>query len=143
MHTLFAKNSKCNSVNFSLINFSVCYSLCLHTERSVKDPRIDRAVGVCKRIVNFFSHSWKRQHALENAQKEMGLPQHKLTTESPTRWGSRYKMITRLLEQEKAITQVLAADRATRHLVPSWQDIDVSEKQGYHSVLLYLLTSFL
>ncbi|XP_041837691.1 E3 SUMO-protein ligase ZBED1-like [Melanotaenia boesemani] len=104
-----------------------CFGHCLHIaiERSVRDSRIDRAVGVCKKVVNFFSHSWKRQHALENAQKEMGLPQHKLTTESPTRWGSRYKMIMRLLEQEKAITQVLAADRATRHLVPSWQDIEV------------------
>lgn len=34
-------------------------------------------------------------------------------------------MIERILEQEKAITQVLAADRSTRHLVPTWQDIDV------------------
>ncbi|XP_024859016.1 E3 SUMO-protein ligase ZBED1-like [Kryptolebias marmoratus] len=55
----------------------------------------------------------------------MGLSQHKLTTESPTRWGSRYKMIAHLLEQEKAITQVLAADGTTRHLVPTWQDIEI------------------
>ncbi len=34
-------------------------------------------------------------------------------------------MIQRILEQEKAIAQVLAADRSTRHLVPTWQDIDV------------------
>lgn len=34
-------------------------------------------------------------------------------------------MIQRVLEQEKPITQVLAADRSTRHLVPTWQDLQV------------------
>ncbi len=52
-----------------------------------------------------------------SAQIERGLHQHKLITESPTRWGSRLQMIERVLEQEKAITQVLAADKKTRHLV--------------------------
>ncbi len=62
-----------------------------------------------------------------SAQIERGLHQHKLITESPTRWGSRLQMIERVLEQEKAITQVLAADKKTRHLVPTWQDIMVLE----------------
>lgn len=91
----------------------------------MRDSRIDRAVGVSKKIVSLFSHSWKRQRALKAAQEELGLPQHKLVTESPTRWGSRQRMIQRLLEQEKAITQVLAAERSTRHLVLKWQDVDV------------------
>lgn len=91
----------------------------------MKDSRIDRAVGVCKKSVSLFSHSWKRQQALKAAQEELGLPQHKLLTESPTRWGSRQKMIQLLFEQEKAITQILAADQSTRHLVLKWQDTDV------------------
>ena len=33
----------------------------------------------------------------------------------------------RALEQEKAITQVLAADKKTGHLVPTWQHIQVLE----------------
>ncbi|XP_013860009.1 zinc finger BED domain-containing protein 1 [Austrofundulus limnaeus] len=104
-----------------------CFGHNLHiaVERSMRDNRIDRAVGVGKKIVSLFSHSWKRQRALKAAQEELGLPQHKLMTESPTRWGSRQMMIQRLLEQEKAITQVLAAERSTRHLVLKWQDIDV------------------
>lgn len=67
--------------------------------------RIDRAVGVCKKIVSLFSHSWKKQRALKAAQEELGLPQRKLVTESPTRWGSRQMMIPQVLEQEKAITR--------------------------------------
>ncbi|KAI7809954.1 putative zinc finger BED domain-containing protein 1-like, partial [Triplophysa rosa] len=35
--------------------------------------------------------------------------------------------IERVLDQEKAISQVLKADKKTRHLVPSWQDVDVME----------------
>ena len=56
------------------------------------------------------AHRWKRQRSLRDAQVEIGLPQHKLVTE-------RQKMIQRLLEQEKAITQVLAANRSTRQPV--------------------------
>ena len=36
-------------------------------------------------------------------------------------------MIQRVLEQEKALSQVLRANRKTRHLVPTWQDTDVLE----------------
>lgn len=32
-----------------------------------------------------------------------------------------------MLEQEKALSQVLKADRKTKHLVPTWQDTDVLE----------------
>ncbi|XP_051959033.1 uncharacterized protein LOC127626931 [Xyrauchen texanus] len=36
-------------------------------------------------------------------------------------------MIDRVLEQQKAIAQVLSSDRKLRHLTLSWQDIDVLE----------------
>uniref|UniRef100_A0AAV2L8G7 Annexin n=1 Tax=Knipowitschia caucasica TaxID=637954 RepID=A0AAV2L8G7_KNICA len=47
---------------------------------------------------------------MTEVQAELGLPQHLLISESPTRWGSRQKMIERFLEQEKAITRVLGTD---------------------------------
>nr|XP_054594588.1 uncharacterized protein LOC129162111 [Nothobranchius furzeri] len=48
-----------------------CFGHRLRTaiERSVKDQRIDRAVGVGKKIVGAFGHSWKRQRALQAAKK--------------------------------------------------------------------------
>ncbi|XP_038591229.1 E3 SUMO-protein ligase ZBED1-like [Micropterus salmoides] len=106
-----------------------CFGHKLHNaiENGVKDPRIDRAIGVCKKIVAAFSYSWKKRRELGVAQSELGLPPHQLTTESPTRWGSRQKMIERFLEQEKAIARVLGSDVKSRHLVPSWQDIEVLE----------------
>ncbi|KAL2098424.1 hypothetical protein ACEWY4_007631 [Coilia grayii] len=36
-------------------------------------------------------------------------------------------MIARFLEQEKAVSQVLLADKKARHLVPSWQDMALLE----------------
>lgn len=97
------------------------------TENGVKDPRIDRAIGVCKKTVSAFSYSWKKRRDMTELQAELGLPQHLLISESPTRWGSRQKMIERFLEQEKAITRVLGADKKKRHLVPTWQDLEVLE----------------
>ncbi|XP_034145490.1 zinc finger BED domain-containing protein 4-like [Esox lucius] len=91
------------------------------------DSRIDRAAGLCKKLVGHFSHSWKQKTALKKAQQEHNLPEHSLITECPTRWGSRQKMIERVLEQRRAISDVLSADRKTRHLVPSWQELDVLE----------------
>lgn len=90
-------------------------------------PQVDRAIGVCKKIVSAFSNTWKRQRELAIAQVQLGLPAHKLITESPTRWGSRQQMIERVIEQEKALTQVLQADKKTRHLALTWQDMDVLE----------------
>ncbi|KAK0138597.1 DNA-directed RNA polymerase III subunit RPC1 [Merluccius polli] len=60
-------------------------------KNAMKDPQIDRAVGLCKKLVSSFSYSW------------------------------------RLLEQHKAIAQVLSDDRKARHLIPRWQDTDVLE----------------
>lgn len=42
-----------------------------------------------------------------------------------------------MLEQEKAIRQVLSADKKSRHLIPSWQDIEVLE--SFHKALNPLL----
>ena len=36
-------------------------------------------------------------------------------------------MISRVLEQEKALHQVLSVDRKIAHLVPTWQDLEVLE----------------
>ncbi|XP_076841981.1 E3 SUMO-protein ligase ZBED1-like [Brachyhypopomus gauderio] len=106
-----------------------CFGHRLHNaiENGVKDPRIDRAFGLCKKAVAAFSYSWKKRKEMTEVQQELGLPTHQLITESPTRWGSRQKMIQRFLEQEKAVVRVLGSDKKTRHLVPTWQDLDVLE----------------
>lgn len=123
--------SDCCRVVFNILSIHV------FSERSGRDKRIERAVGVCRRVVSAFSYSWKKKRDLADAQETHRLPAHKLATESPTRWGSRQKMVGRMLEQEKAIRQVLSADKKSRHLIPSWQDIEVLE--SFHKALNPLL----
>ncbi|XP_074543295.1 E3 SUMO-protein ligase ZBED1-like [Halichoeres trimaculatus] len=108
-----------------------CFGHRLHLaiENAVRSEgdRITRATGVCRKIVGHFSHSWKKRVALKTAQIEEKLPDHVLVTDCQTRWGSTQKMVERVLEQQPAIHRVLSSDRKTRHLLPSWQDLEVLE----------------
>ncbi len=88
--------------------FSFFFSISFpSSERVGKDKRVERAVGLCKKVVAAFSLAcWKKKRDLATAQEELKLPRHKMVTESPTRWGSRQKMVARVIEQHKAISQV-------------------------------------
>ena len=97
------------------------------TGHGMDDSRIKRAISLCKKIVSSFSYSWLRRSALSEVQQQLGLPTHQLITESATRWGSRQLMIERILEKQAAITKVLSSDKKSRHLVLTWQDIEVLE----------------
>nr|XP_055051828.1 uncharacterized protein LOC129437603 [Misgurnus anguillicaudatus] len=91
------------------------------------DSCITRAISLCKTVVSSFSYSWRKRRELAEVQIQLGLPAHHLITESVTRWGSRQQMIEHFLEQEGAITKVLSANKKSRHLVPTWQNIEVLE----------------
>lgn len=90
----------------------------------MNDKRITRAIALCKKIVSCFSYSWKKRRHLAEVQMQLDLP-CQFVTESATRWGSRQLMIERVLEQQGALAKVLSSDKKTRHLVPTWQDIEV------------------
>ena len=83
--------------------------------------------GGCIKLVSTFSHSCSIKQDLNEAQRELKLPQHSLVTDCQTRWGSMQRMVSRILEQQKAIHKVLYDDRKHCHLVPTWQDVDVLE----------------
>ncbi|KAL7865960.1 hypothetical protein SRHO_G00112070 [Serrasalmus rhombeus] len=81
-------------------------------EKVNQDKQVDRAAGVCKKVVAAFSFSWKKKQDLAAAQ-EYNLPKHKLVSETPTRWGSCQQMVKRVLEQKRA-TEVLSKDKKAR-----------------------------
>ena len=104
------------------------HNLHLAVVNSTKDePRVQRCLGLCRKLVSTFSHSWKKKRDLAKAQSDLGVPQHSLVTDCATRWGSQLRMIDRILEQEACIRQVLTVDRKNAHLIPTWQDLDVLE----------------
>ncbi|XP_077100033.1 E3 SUMO-protein ligase ZBED1 [Siphateles boraxobius] len=96
-----------------------------NTFEKTEKARTDRALAVCRTINGFFSHSWKRRRELKKAQVQLGLPEHSLVTDCATRWGSKQKMIDRMLEQRTAINRVLADDRKVNVSI-TWQDEDVA-----------------
>ncbi|KAL6455282.1 hypothetical protein MHYP_G00362770 [Metynnis hypsauchen] len=48
------------------------------TEKVNQDKRVDRAVGVCEKVVAAVSFSWKKKRDLAAAQEEYNLPKNKL-----------------------------------------------------------------
>ncbi|XP_051816727.1 E3 SUMO-protein ligase ZBED1-like [Acanthochromis polyacanthus] len=117
-----------------------CFGHRLHLaiENALKevDDKVSRATGLCRKLVGHFSHSSKKKIALAEAQRQLNLPEHCLIVECQTRWGSKEKMIQRVLEQAKAISKVLSGTPA-RTLIPTWQDMDVLE--SIHKALHPLL----
>jgi len=100
-----------------------CHDFNLAIGNLIKDdPRVQQALGICRKIVTSFSHSWKKKQYLSEVQVLFELPQHSLVSDCVTWWGSQQLMIARTLEQESA---VLASYRRCTHLLPSWQDIKV------------------
>ena len=107
------------------------HNLNLAITNALKDePRVARAVGICKKVVQHFAHNWKQRRCLTKVQITKQLPQHTLVTDCSTRWGSQHKMISRILEQDAAIRMVLSEDRKTTHLIPTWQDSMVLESMN-------------
>ena len=98
-----------------------CFGHNLHlaiTNSMKDDDRINCAIGIAHKIVGAFAHSWKKKQDIIKVQTEMNLPHHSLVTECITRWRTCYKMLDRILEQERALVQILGDDPKTAHLKP-------------------------
>ena len=103
------------------------HNLDLAINKGLNDPRIDRVICLCRKVVSSFSYSWKRQKELKEAQRQKNLTEKKLKGDVVTRWGSKVEMMQRVMEQQQDIHMVLSQDRKVSHLVPTWQDFDVLE----------------
>ncbi len=53
--------------------------------------------------MTFFHRSTTANHQLEEKQKQLNLPCHKLKSDIITRWNSAYEMLERVLEQQPAV----------------------------------------
>ena len=100
------------------------HNLNLAVEKGLNDARV-RVLRLCKCCRHLLPKLKKKQRDLTIIQEQKGLPTHKLKADVVTCWGSSYEMVERLLEQMEAVRVVLASDRKSSHLIPTWQDCDV------------------
>ena len=78
-------------------------------------------------MVELFHRSWKKARDLREKQQTLGLPEHKIMGDVVTRWGSTYLMISRILDQQQALSAVLAEDQKNWHRMPTDSELSILE----------------
>lgn len=89
------------------------------------DAVVVNTLAACRHLASSFSYSFKRRD-LEEAQTVLNLPKWSLAPDCQTRWGSKHKMVTRVLEYESALCHVYS-NRQHKHLIPSANKFTVLE----------------
>ena len=87
------------------------HNLDLAIKKGLNINQVQRALSRCHSLVETFHRSWKKTRDLRHKQDQLDLPQHKIMGDVATRWGSTYEMVSRINEQQQAISAVLAEDR--------------------------------
>lgn len=103
------------------------HDLDLAIKKGLNNSQVQRAIGRCDSLVELFHRSWKKSRDLREKQHILGLPQHNLTGDVVTRWGSTFDMISRILEQQQALSAVLAEDRKNWHRMINDTDLSILE----------------
>jgi len=104
----------------------VAHTLNLCVEDGLKKPEVQKVLGRCRNIVSFFHRSPLATTQLREKQKELQIPCVSLKQAVATRWNSTVEMVKRLVEQEAAVTSVLAT-LGKRELQPSaseWESME-------------------
>ena len=109
------------------------HNLDLAIKRGLDSIRVKRAIGRCHSLVELFHRSWKKTRDLKQKQDELGLPQHKIIGDVTTRWGSTFDMVARIVEQQQAVSAVLAEDRKNWYRMPT--DAEFSTLESIVEVL--------
>ncbi|KAE8288344.1 Zinc finger BED domain-containing protein 4 [Larimichthys crocea] len=93
-----------------------CYAhtLNLAAQRALKVPSVARLLGRVRRIGTFFHRSTVGAQQLEESQRLLNIPKHKLKVDCCTRWISAFEMVSRFLEQQPAITATLLSPQKIR-----------------------------
>ena len=103
------------------------HNLDLAINKALQIDRVQQAITRCHTLVALFSRSWKKNRDLQQKQIELRLPEHTLISNVTTRWDSTYSMMARILEQQQAISAVLAEDRKNWYRMPSDREFTTLE----------------
>uniref|UniRef100_A0A803THY3 BED-type domain-containing protein n=1 Tax=Anolis carolinensis TaxID=28377 RepID=A0A803THY3_ANOCA len=94
-------------------------------EQPASTANIALLIERCRKIAGYFHRSIKAARQLRERQSLEGLLQHKLLQDVSTRWNSTYKMLERMVEQQKAVHGIsLTLVVPVSKLVPTKQEWD-------------------
>ncbi|XP_034024641.1 zinc finger BED domain-containing protein 1-like [Thalassophryne amazonica] len=116
----------------SMLHFKCfAHTLNLASQRALKLPNVARLLGRVRRITSFFRRSVTASHVLQQKQKLLQLPEHKLLTDVVTRWNSAHDMLQRFLEQQPAISAALLSGeiRKTEKEVCTLSESDITSAE--------------
>ncbi|XP_072568141.1 E3 SUMO-protein ligase ZBED1-like isoform X2 [Paramormyrops kingsleyae] len=113
------------------------HAINLASQRALKLPSVARLLGRVRRITSFFRRSTTASHVLQQKQKLLQLPEHKLMTDVVTRWNSAFDMLQRFLEQQPAICAALLSGevRKTEKDLCTLNDSDITSAEEIVSAL--------
>uniref|UniRef100_A0A803TQX6 BED-type domain-containing protein n=1 Tax=Anolis carolinensis TaxID=28377 RepID=A0A803TQX6_ANOCA len=94
-------------------------------EQPASTANIALLIARCRKIAGYFHRSIKAARQLRDRQSLEGLPRHKLLQDISNRWNSTYKMLERMVEQQKAVHGIsLTLVAPVSKLVPTKQEWD-------------------
>ena len=102
------------------------HTLQLSIKKGLAIKEVDSALADASRIVTHFKHSVVALDELRKRQELFQLPKQTLIQQVKTRWNSAYDMVSRLIEQRRAVVDVLT----DRSVTPfnSYQQLKISEE---------------
>ena len=105
-----------------------CFGHILHNALCTtfsKSEEITCLLKSARKIVSVFSYSSINRQQLLKIKKELKIDAKSLVQDVSTRWGSKFKMLSRLLEQLPAVDQLFVNNRKHRDLMLSFAQKDL------------------
>ena len=112
------------------------HTLNLACGRALKISSVAKLLGKMRNIVAFFHRSCLATKMLQEKQKLLQLPEHKLIIDVQTRWNSALDMLSRFLEQQPAVYAALTSkDLRGKTNLTTLNESDISEAEELVIVL--------
>lgn len=89
------------------------HTLNLAAQKGLKVKGVTNILARVRRIVGFFHRSTTAAALLQLKATSLGIPNHKLIIDVPTRWNSAYDMLERYLEMQVAVVASLMSNELT------------------------------